>query len=185
MYPMLVRDVLLTFAAHEFFTPKWSRTICDEWMRNLTARLTTKDAGTDWTAKAKRIADAIAAAFPDAEIDADLPSALVLDPVDPKDRHVVMSAIAARADAVITFNLRDFAVEHLHKELHIEVLHPDDFIMDLITLNEKRAVAVFRELRARKRNPPWDVDELVRRLGESALVQTALWVRSGDVSTLI
>ncbi len=24
MFPMLVRDVLLTLAAHEFFSPKWS-----------------------------------------------------------------------------------------------------------------------------------------------------------------
>lgn len=185
MYPMLVRDVLLTFAAHEFFTPKWSPTIRDEWTRSLAVNLTAKDAGTDWAAKVKRIADAVAAAFPDAELDADLPSASMLEPVDPKDRHVVMTAVAARADAVITFNLQDFAVEHLNEQLHLEVIHPDDFIMDLITLNEKRAVAAFRELRARKKNPPWDVGELVRRLSESGLVQTALWARTADVSTLI
>jgi hypothetical protein len=28
---MLVRDVLLTLAAHEFFSPKWSARIRDEW----------------------------------------------------------------------------------------------------------------------------------------------------------
>lgn len=136
MFPMLVRDVLLTLAAHEFFTPKWSPAIRDEWMRNLTSRLTAKDPTRDWSAQVNRIADAIAAAFPDAELDAALPSAPTLEPVDPKDRHVVMTAIAARADAVITYNVQDFAVEHLHKVLHLEVLHPDDFIMDLITRSE-------------------------------------------------
>lgn len=184
-YPMLVRDVLLTLAAHEFFTPKWSPAIRDEWKRNLASRLNAKDPARDWTAQVNRIADAVAAAFPDAEIDADLSVAQALDPVDAKDRHVVMTAIAARADAVITYNVRDFAAGHLQKTLHLEVLHPDDFIMDLITLNEKRAVAAFRELRSRKKNPPWDVDELVRRMSESGLVQTALWVRNPDVSTLL
>jgi len=38
MYPMLVRDVLLTLAAHEFFSPKWFPKIRDEWTQNLGAR---------------------------------------------------------------------------------------------------------------------------------------------------
>jgi hypothetical protein len=48
-----------------------------------------------------------------------------------------------------TFNIADFAEAHLKEHLEIEVLHPDDFVMDLVDLNEKRAVAAFRELRAR------------------------------------
>jgi hypothetical protein len=39
MFSMLVRDVLLTLAAHEFFSPKWSPRIRDEWTRNLIARM--------------------------------------------------------------------------------------------------------------------------------------------------
>lgn len=34
LFPMLVRDVLLTLAGHEFFNPKWSARIRAEWMRN-------------------------------------------------------------------------------------------------------------------------------------------------------
>jgi hypothetical protein len=34
--------------------------------------------------------------------------------------------------------------------LPIEVIHADDFIMDMVDLNEKRAVAAFRELRTRQ-----------------------------------
>jgi hypothetical protein len=34
--------------------------------------------------------------------------------------------------------------------LPIGVIHADDFIMDVVDLNEKRAVAAFRELRARQ-----------------------------------
>ena len=57
--------------------------------------------------------------------------------------------------------------------------------MDLIDLNEKRAVAAFRELRARKKNPPWTVDEIVRRLQASGLVQTSPCLNSQDVSALM
>ena len=184
MYPMLVRDVLLTLAAHEFFSPKWSLKIRDEWTRNLAARLKEKTCQ-DSQAQVEKISRAVTAAFPDAEVVTELTETPVLEPVDPKDRHVVMTAIATHADAIITFNLTDFAVAHLQEHLHVEVIHPDDFVMDLITLNEKRALAAFRELRARKKNPPWGTEELIRRLNDSGLVQTSLWVRNQDVSALI
>lgn len=185
MYPMLVRDVLLTLAAHEFFSPKWSPKIRDEWMRNLSARLQERTGRTDSQTQVEKIAAAVQAAFPDAEIVKELAEMPILEPVHAKDRHVVMTAIAAHADAIITFNLADFAASHLQEHLRLEVIHPDDFVMDLITLNEKRAVAAFRELRSRKKNPPWVTEELARRLNDSGLVQTSLWVRSPDVSALI
>ena len=59
--------------------------------------------------------------------------------MSPKDRHVVTTAVATHADAIVTFNLADFAAAHLK-----EHLHPDDFVMDLVDLNEKRAVAAIR-----------------------------------------
>jgi hypothetical protein len=40
----------------------------------------------------------------------------------------------------------------LKEHPQIEVIHPDGFIMDLVDLNEKRAVAAFRELRAQEEN---------------------------------
>jgi predicted nucleic acid-binding protein len=185
MFPMLVRDVLLTLAAHEFFNPKWSPRIREEWMRNLLARMTERDGEAVAQSRIDRIAAAVDAAFPDALVTADLSEPATLEPVDAKDRHVVLTAIAAQADAIITFNLADFAVPHLSERLRIEVIHPDDFVMDLVDLNEKRAVAAFRELRARKKNPPWETAELIRRLREGGLVQTSGWLSSEDVVALI
>jgi hypothetical protein len=54
--------------------------------------------------------------------------------VSPKDRHVVATAAATHADAIVTFNLADFAA-HLKEHLQIEVIHPDDFVIDLVDLN--------------------------------------------------
>jgi hypothetical protein len=185
MFPMLVRDVLLTLAAHEFFSPKWSPRIRDEWTRNLIARMRGRDDDVIARTKVERIAAAVEAAFPDALIKADLPESPILDPVDVKDRHVVVTAMVAQADAIVTFNLADFAASHLSEKLQIEVIHPDDFVMDLVDLNEKRAVAAFRELRARKKNPPMDSAELIRRLRDGGLVQTSLWLNTSDVVELI
>lgn len=176
MYPMLVRDVLLTFASHEFFNAKWSPRIVREWTTNLDAWLRAKAPSVDSTSQIQKLVSSIHSAFPDAEVGEQIPEAPLLHPVDPKDRHVVMTAIIAQADAIITFNITDFAAAYLRRRLRIEIMHPDDFIMDLVTLHEKQAVAAFRELRARKKNPRWDVSELIRRLNQSGLVQTSAWV---------
>jgi len=185
MFPMLVRDVLLTLAAHEFFSPKWSPRIREEWTRNLIARITERDGGDVARSKVARIANAVESAFPDALVATELPESPLLDPVDAKDRHVVVTAMVARADAIVTFNITDFAATHLSETLQIEVIHPDDFVMDLVDLNEKRAIAAFRELRVRKKNPPLSVVELIQRLRDGGLVQTSLWLSTSDVVELL
>jgi hypothetical protein len=42
-----------------------------------------------------------------------------------------VTAIATHADAIVTFNVKDFAAAHLKDHLQIEVIHPDDFVLDL------------------------------------------------------
>lgn len=185
LFPMLARDVLLTLAGHEFFNPKWSARIRAEWMRNLSQRLSERSIDSDPLSRVQRTAAAMDAAFPDAEVNFEFPESAILDPVQAKDRHVVATAMSVQADAIVTFNIADFAAAHLKKHLQIEVLHPDDFVMDLVDLNEKRAVAAFRELRARKKNPPWTSSELVQRLQTAGLVQSSLWLNSKDVVALI
>jgi hypothetical protein len=185
LFPMLPRDVLLTLAAHGFFSPKWSPQIRTEWSRNLIARMQQRSPDVDAQHRVGRIVAAMDAAFPDASVATELPIPDILEPVNAKDRHVVVTAIATHADAIVTFNITDFAAAHLKEHLQIDVLHPDDFIMDLVDLNEKRAVAAFRELRARKTNPPWQTCELVQRLRDTGLVQASIWLSSEDVSALV
>ncbi|MFM0291800.1 PIN domain-containing protein [Burkholderia sp. WP9] len=185
LFPMVVRDVLLTFADHEFYAPKWSTRIHEEWTRNLATRFADKSAANDAAPKIAAIRSAMDRTFPDALVTQVLPESSEIVDVDEKDRHVVMTAVAARADAIVTFNLKDFAAEQLELSLRIEVKHPDVFIRDLIDLNEKRALAAFRDLRARKRRPPWSVDELLERLIRAGLVQTSAWLSSADVLPLL
>lgn len=51
--------------------------------------------------------------------------ALVLP--DPDDRHVLAAAIKAGANAIVTFNLKDFPSDILSK-YGIEAIHPDEFV---------------------------------------------------------
>ena len=109
IFPMLPRDVLLTLATHGFFSPKWSPRIRAEWCRNLAARMRERSIDADAQKRVDRIAAAMDAAFPDAEVVTELAEPAILEPVNAKDRHVVVTAIATRADAIITFNITDFA----------------------------------------------------------------------------
>lgn len=46
---------------------------------------------------------------------------------DPNDRHVLAAAIRCNADAIVTFNLKDFPRDAL-APYGIDAIHPDDFI---------------------------------------------------------
>ncbi|MGI4856561.1 MAG: PIN domain-containing protein [Janthinobacterium lividum] len=185
LFPMIVRDVLLTLADHEFFNPRWSQTIHDEWTRNLNAYRMAADSKGAASGQIAKIRATMDAAFPDAPVVCELPELANLAPVDPKDRHVVMTALAAKADAIITFNTKDFAADHVRTHFGIDIIHPDDFALDLIDLNEKRAIAALKELRKRKCRPSWTVEDLVERLRKSRMPQMALWLEAGDVRPLL
>ena len=185
LFPMFTRDVLLTLADNGFYNPKWSDKIHAEWTGNLVSHLRARGAAEGSAARIDAVRQAMDRAFPDALV-RNVPSdSRDILPVDPKDRHVVMAAVAAHADAIVTFNLKDFAGDHLRNALAIEVLHPDVFVRDLIDLNEKRAAGAFREMRARKRQPVWQVDELIERARRAGLLETAAWLDAEDVRRLL
>jgi hypothetical protein len=53
---------------------------------------------------------------------------------DPKDRHVLAAAVASDAQAVVTLNLKHFP-NAACEPLAIEPLHPDNFLLDLYSLD--------------------------------------------------
>ena len=85
---------------------------------------------------------------------------------DAGDRHVLAAVICGHADAIVTFNLRDFPTEAL-APFGVEALHPDDFLLNQLDLNPIAALESIKAMRARWRKPhvtPLDLAAAVEKL---------------------
>lgn len=171
LYPAPLRDVLLSLANKGLYHARWTRDIQDEWVRNLLANRS------DLTReKLMRTCDMMQRAVPDSMVAhyETIISGLTLP--DPDDRHVLAGAIVGHADAIITFNLRDFPEEIL-VGYNIEPMHPDDFIANQLELRGIDALAAIKTLRARLRRPPVLAAQYVDTLERIGLSLTASHLR--------
>jgi hypothetical protein len=91
---------------------------------------------------------------------------------DPDDRHVLAAAIRGHADCIVTMNLDDFPKDYV-AAFDIEIIHPDDFLILQLELDEIRALKVFKSMRIRLRNPAMTADEFVRNLAQVGLGRTS------------
>ncbi|MBE3638015.1 RSP_2648 family PIN domain-containing protein [Mangrovicoccus algicola] len=128
LYPTLTRGLLLDAAAAGVFTPLWSPRITFEWT-NAATRETP-------AALVAAEAAALAARWPGAEIALPEGAEDALSLPDPDDTHVLAAAIEGRAEAIVTFNLRDFPGRTLARH-GIQPWHPDPFL--LAALGEAQA----------------------------------------------
>ena len=90
---------------------------------------------------------------------------------DPNDRHVLAAAIKADADAIITFNLKDFPESALRK-YGIEAQHPDEFICCQYDLKPAVVVIAAQRCRQRLKNPPKTAVEYLTTLERQGLPKT-------------
>jgi hypothetical protein len=185
LFPMLVRDVLLSLANADFFGPCWSLRIRDEWTRNLAKQWAEKFGQESAEQDVFDLAETIDAAFPGCYVEHILPDDERLHPVDEKDRHVVMTAFVGHCRTIVTFNLEDFARDHVLEHLDIQVMHPDDFVLDCIEQDQVRVAVAFKGLLQRKKNPKWTYDDLLSRLRRGQLKSTADWLAEPDIRQLV
>lgn len=125
LYSATLRGALLRMAQERLFRPMWSQRILAEWERSLRATLPHL---TD--AQFARMHD-IFRFFPDAEVTGQDHLALAEPLPDPDDEHVFATAVAGAADAIVTFNTKDFPA-NVAADLGIEVRHPDAFLVNII-----------------------------------------------------
>ena len=155
IYPAPIRDFLLHLAIENLFEPRWSNKIQDEWIRNLLKnRPDLTDAALRKTVKAMNLAFPEANVFPDTILE----KKLILP--DENDRHVLATAIKARANYILTFNLKDFPNNYLSK-FKVEAASPDDFICDLFQKNPDSVKNAFKNQVKNLRNPPIQVVDLL------------------------
>lgn len=171
LYPAPVRDLLLSLACAGLYHARWTSRIHEEWLRNvLEQRPELRD-------KLIRSIDLMNQSVPDSLIDNFEPLIDSLQLPDPDDRHVLAAAIVGHADAIVTFNSKDFPDEIL-RTFHIEAQHPDDFVMNQLELRELDAITAIKALRARLRKPPVSAEQLIATYERCGLPLTASQLRT-------
>jgi predicted nucleic acid-binding protein len=166
LYPAPLRDFLLELASASLFRAKWSEDIHGEWISALLAKRE------DLTAEQlRRTCALMPAAVPDALVEGHHCLIGGLELPDPDDRHVLAAAIHAGADAIVTFNLRDFPQEVVQR-FNLEVLHPDDFIQFQYDFNNAAVIIAARRCRERLKNPSKTVTEYLETLARQGLPKT-------------
>ncbi len=165
IYPLWIRDLLLWFAHHDLFTPKWSKHIFDEWLEVM------KRKGIPEKEAIKRT-KVINKAFPDALVENYEPLIETLTLPDIKDRHVLAAAIKTNASLIVTNNLKDFPKDYLLR-FGLCAKNADDFFTDIIDLNHETSIKAFKDLVLNKKNPPYDEYQVLDIFRRNGLKDTA------------
>jgi len=170
IYPIEIRDLLFWFAYYDLFTPKWSEHIFEEW-KSVMVR---KEIPLEEIQKRVNRANH---AFPDALVTnyEGLISGLNLP--DPKDCHVLAAAIKTNANIIVTNNLKDFPKEYLNS-FGLSAKSADDFITDIIDLNQEKALKAFKSIVLNRRNPDLDEYQILDIYRKIGLNDTANYLHS-------
>jgi predicted nucleic acid-binding protein len=168
---VLKRNLLCTLAEAGLFRIRWSAPVLDETERAI-ATILARKAVPDAAALAARHRQALEAAFEEALVTGfeTLPGLESLP--DPQDAHVVAAARQARADVLVTDNLKHFPPA-LMAALGLELRSTDAFLADTITLDPGRATAAIHRMRRRFRRPEITPSRLLHDMQASGLPETA------------
>lgn len=173
LYPAPLRDFLLQLAYADFFAPKWSEEIHNEWTRNLLAnRSDLTDAQLSYTR------DMMERAFPTASVTEYEP---LIAPLTnhPKDAHVLAAAILGKAEYIVTFNLKDFPPPAL-TPYQIKAIHPDVFALSLCQADTAEVLSTVRAHRKKLTRPPKSAREYLDTLAQCGLTKTVLYLREHE-----
>jgi predicted nucleic acid-binding protein len=171
LYPAPSRDLLIQMSFDGLFQARWTMEIEHEWKRNLLANRP------DLAAQIDRTQAVMRRAIPDAIVMGHTVRIPGLSLPDPDDRHVLAAAIAAAADAIVTFNLRDFPAAILTGH-GIEALHPDDFLMGFAAAMPRQVLTAVRSCLTRLSNPPIAPDAYLAALRRLRLTEAASFLDS-------
>jgi predicted nucleic acid-binding protein len=172
LYPAPLRDLLVRLSLVGLFDARWTETIHDEWIRNVSADRPDLSLASLQRARAlmdTNIRDCLVTGYEEY-----IPT-LILP--DPDDRHVLAAAIRGRAEVIVTANLRHFPLPVL-AQYGIRPQHPDAFIGDLLDRDISQVVEAVHRQRAGLRNPLYTAAELLDTLGRQGLTQTVARLRS-------
>ena len=165
LYPAALRDLFMRLAVHGLIQAKWSDSIHNEWIEAVCR--VRADLSREQLERTRRLmdlhaADSLVTGFEHHVERFQLP--------DPDDRHVLAVALEARAEAIVTWNLRDFPAAVLGP-LGVTVESPDDLILMLLNARRDAVLAVVRETRLSLKHPPRSAAEYLGILRAQWLVK--------------
>ncbi|MFN3958274.1 MAG: PIN domain-containing protein [Parvularculaceae bacterium] len=124
-----LRSLIVELAQSGQFRARWSEDVHREWMNAVISNRP------DLTNQAlSRVKDQMDKAVPDCVVDGYQSLIGCLHLPDRDDRHVLAAALVARASVIVTFNEKDFPAKTL-APLGLHTRHPDDFILDIASLD--------------------------------------------------
>lgn len=157
--------MLMRLALTDLFKAHWSDHIHEEWINSLLKqRKFTRD-------KLNRVRELMDSHAKDAKVTGYEPLIDNLELPDPNDRHVLAAAIRCGANAIITFNLKDFPKSVL-TQFGIDALHPDDFIYCHVDIAPSVCCSAIKKQRLALKNPEVSVDNFLASLQKQQLPQT-------------
>jgi hypothetical protein len=171
LYPAPVRDLLLRVATTGIVRARWSEAILDECFRNIAAQR--PEIPPEALARTRALMNR---AVPDCLVTGYEHLIEGLELPDPDDRHVLAAAIRAHAQAIVTFNLKDFP-GHVLARYDMEPKHPDEFVLDSIDLAPGAVVQCVTAQAAALRSPPVLLPDLLDTLRRLGLVQSVARLR--------
>lgn len=168
LYPAHLRDTLLRLDERGLYSALWSSDILEELERSLLRKGMTQTSVDHLISEMHR-------AFPEADI-SDYQSLVSSMPCHPKDRHVLAAAIRAKAAAIVTFNQKHFPPNASDTE--VEIIHPDDFLLDLLDLRPSMVIGELRRQAQANRYDPKTLSDLLDALTKAGVPSFAEKVRT-------
>ncbi|WUJ72784.1 PIN domain-containing protein [Kribbella soli] len=172
LYPNSLRDLLIRVAQAGLVRARWTEQILDETFRNLKKNRPDLD-----PAKVDRTRGLMNRAIRDVLVTDYEPLIEALDLPDADDRHVLAAAIKANAQVIVTENTKDFPAEKL-ASWNVEAQGADDFVLDLIDLNQQAVYAQVQRMADAWRNPPGTVEDVLDSLEHIGLIGSAAALRA-------
>ncbi len=160
LIPQYLRDTLLSVAWQGLYYPYWSESILEEARSNLISQYQIS------SLKAVNLVAKMQSAFPEAmvEVPPNLKEAMLNHP---KDRHVLATAVVAKADVIVTNNLNDFPSFAL-LPWEIKAQSPDSFMNHLFDEEPEAIRLVLPHQVEKYKNPPKTMIDLLDFLGKKA-----------------
>jgi predicted nucleic acid-binding protein len=172
LYPSTLRDLLIRVAQAGLVQAKWTERILDEAFSSLSTNRPDLD-----SAKLARTRELMNQAVRDCLVAGYEQLVDAVELPDPDDRHVLAAAIKARAQVIVTNNLKDFPADVL-ESWDMEAKSADDFVLDQIDLSRDAVYAAVQRMADARDNPPATFSDILAMLERDGLVESAAALRS-------